>query len=207
MRSIFILILLCLTFDVAVAQSYQDTISFRHFDEVYNRLRSRIKSDKAADLEFRFWTHYSTTDFTSLLLFSKVGTQWKSKRFEYYSSRRNPIKEVAINQNNIDSVWNVLVENKVLVLPTEEVLKPLRRKFVIDTLQIRSSDVFTYNASHLLDGIVYGFEMLSDSGGRRYSYGSPAYQLKSYPNIEEYYRVAVIINVLSYYLGEPMREF
>ena len=94
-----------------------------------------------------------------------------------------------------------------MTLPTEKSLKKQENLFKMDTAWLATEgSVYHKYGLVWVDGLLYSFELFSPKQSRYYEYGSPFLELKKYPYIEEFYKVAGIILLVKKCLGHSYFE-
>ncbi len=100
-----------------------DSILFKSFNKLYEKLDSQFSTKKTADIEFRLWTHPSITDYTSVFILRNNTNFWTARFFEFRSTKKITWTEGQVNQKGLDSLWQRMVKNKLLTLATADSLR------------------------------------------------------------------------------------
>ena len=109
--------------------------------------------------------------------------------------------ERKVNQDAVNQLWELLVQNNVLTLPTQNSLENKFVKYVVDTADLQSG---RHRKIVTVDGILYGFELLTPNRRRYYSYGNPKVYLDNYGNVKELFNAVSIIMIIQKFLGHRL---
>jgi hypothetical protein len=152
-----------------------------------------------AEFEFRLWTLPSLIDYSDVFIMQFASGVWSAKYFEYQNGNFIQFK---VHQKGLDSLWSKIQYNQALVLPNQESLRWLMRKYHADSTNVLDTDG-EYSTTLVTDGTSYRFELFSKGKTRIYDYHCPASYLRIYPNIEALYRVYAILVLVRKHLRQP----
>ena len=183
---------------VAFAEDVKEKVSVNGMDRM---LDSLFRLEKNFDFEFRYWETGLTNISTKAFILTLRNKKWSARYFHYnkdWQKDGKSLSEVQVDQSKLDQLWELLVHNNVLTLPSQDSLKNRMVKFVIDTafLGFGHEEHFAID-----DGILYEFELSNPEKKRVYWYGCPQLFLKQYGNIEELFNAVELILLIQRYLG------
>jgi hypothetical protein len=138
---------------------------------------------------------------TSVFILTQRNEKWSAKYFAPHGNWQKDGKqvvEIAVDQSKLDQLWELLVMNNVLALPTQQEIKASLIKYEIDTSNLVNGREGRLNMN---DGVLYEFELMKRKTSRYYSYHCPQTYQKHYSTIVEFYNASLIILLISKYLG------
>jgi len=172
----------------------------KQYSELSHLIDSTFKLDKTYDFQFRLWTNPSLVSYTNVFILTQKNKTWTARFFEYNGNRTSKVLERKVDQSGLDNLWQRLVAEQVLILPTQDSLKRKMKIFIADTSQ-PFDEGDSYKKVIITDGVEYHFELRTPEKSRSYSYHCPQGYLRHYPNVEELYRAFMIIVFVRKYLG------
>ena len=212
--------ILILTFSTAISISSFGQFNFKPSHEISKRvefvadvkgknfvngmdrmLDSVFQLDKNFDFEFRYWETGLIVNSTKVLILAQRNKKWSARYFYYnkdWQKDGKSLAEAQVDQSKLDQLWELLVHNNVLTLPSQDSLKNRMVKYVIDTAFLGFGHEEHFEID---DGILYEFELSKPEKKRVYWYGCPQLLLKQYGNIEELFNAVELILLIQRYLG------
>ena len=208
MRRLVNLFILLLSSSTVLSQTefkgdsiYSESIRVNRINQVID---SSFNLDANSDFEFRLWTLPSLSDYATLFVLMQRHGKWTARYFEYRGNGESVVKESNVDPGKLDSLWNRLVANQVLTLPTHDSIRNKMKIFIADTSYVLEEDDM-YKRVMMTDGAIYRFELKDRNKRRAYEYHCPMGYLKHYPNLEELYRAFSIIVLVRKYLGLSLK--
>ena len=162
---------------------------------------SLFEIQKNFSFQFRYWKQSATTPSTTVFILTLQDKKWTAKchlpNLNWQTDNKY-FREINVDETKLDQLWELLVSNNILTLPTQELLKNKLVKYAIDTTNLGSGQIQRLNVT---DGTLYSFQLVNSDGTKTFSYGCPQFYLKHFGNVEELYNVSTIILLLKKYLG------
>jgi hypothetical protein len=169
--------------------------------------------DKALDSQYHFGLDYSFelrlkqfhlgSNFDNVFVLTLKQGKWAARYFDRNIETHDRIvfKERMVDQSFVNQLWQLLVENEVLTLPSQGALRARLVGYQIDTTNLPYA-----NMSHLdvTDGAAYEFSIRTPTGQRHYSYACPQAYLKKYSNVKELFHAVMLIMLIEKFLGHPL---
>ena len=155
------------------------------------------------DFQLRFWHTGMTIPSTSVFMLTLRNKKWAARYFmpnKNWQSDGRQLAEIVVNQLKLEQLWELLVINDVLSLPSDQNITTPMIKYEIDTTNL-GHGAGGGGRLDINDGILYEFQILKPNSSRYYSYHCPQTYLKHYSNIVEFYKASVIILLINKYLG------
>jgi hypothetical protein len=171
--------------------------------------------NKNYDFQFRLWQEGMNNFSINVFVLTLKNGSWNARAFQFigigkgkYSWKSNPYyTEINVKQDSLDMLWERLVSNDILTLPTEESIRKPEQFFSMDTsLLYKSGKVYEGYSIVWIDGVQYDFEIFGKDKSRFYTFSSPINRLRRYPQIEELYKAASIILLIKNYLGQSFKS-
>jgi hypothetical protein len=186
MRHFMITVLLIVTFTVLRVLGYSqfafktDTSFENYSHSDLKQIDSSFHLDQNNDFELHLWSINYFVQLRSLFILSYKNKVWSSRFFKMVPNSRDFV-EYKVDDSYLDSVWKIMLRNKVLAIPAADKLRDKKGKIL---------------NVHLLDGTRYWFELLTRTSKRSYNYYCPKSYFQDYPYIKSYKRVANIIETI-----------
>ena len=171
---------------------------YTDYVDLNNRADKNLYLDNDFDFEFRLWTD-ENWGYKSLFLLRKKNNVWKAN-FIKYDGQKDIWSKQKVKQKNLDGLWNYLLRNQILTLPTQDSVRYKMKLFEADTVMIFFEED-TYKKIQIVDGTGYRFELRTKEKKRAYEYHCPKSYLEHYPGVEELYRAYAIIILVRRQLG------
>ena len=164
---------------------------------------SFFRLEKDYDFQFRFWNAGMMTPSTSVFTLTLRNKKWSARYFKpnlNWKLDGKQLVEIAVDQSKLDQLWELLLMNQILTLPTQSTIKIPMVKYVIDTSNLGRFANGPTRMS-LVDGAICEFQLVTPVKSRYFYYDCPQTYLKYYSNIGEFYYAAVIILLINRYVG------
>ena len=162
---------------------------------------SLFDKQKNFSFQFRYWKQGTTTLSTTVFILTLEDKKWNAKCYlpnSNWQTDKKYFREINVDATKLDQLWELLVNNNILTLPTESKLKDKMVKYTIDTTNLSIGQI---QHLEMTDGILYNFQLINFEGTKTFSYSCPQLHLKHFGNVQEFYNASVIILLLKKYLG------
>lgn len=168
-----------------------------------NTVDSIFKLQKEYSFQFRYWKEGTTFASTTVFILTLQNKKWTAKCYipnKNWQKDNKYFIEKVVDQTKLDQLWELIVTNNALTLPTQVELQDRMIRYTIDTTKLGYGGGAIQRID-MTDGILYNFQFVDLKGVKTYSYGCPQIYLRHFGNIRELYDASIIILLIKKYLG------
>lgn len=164
-------------------------------------LQYELRKDYTFELRLKQYHLESNVDNVFVLTLRQG--KWRARYFD----RNNGIHESTVftertvDQSAVSHLWSLLVDNKILTLPSQNSLTNRLVSYEIDTANLPYVQNRCFDVT---DGVAYEFSLQSPTRQRHYSYCCPQTFLKQFGNVKELFHAVMLIMLIKKFLGQPL---
>jgi hypothetical protein len=154
--------------------------------------------------EFRLKQYYLQSNFDNVFVLTQKRGKWTARYFDRNNNTHDQLvfTERAVDQSSVNQLWQLLVKNEVLTLPSQSFVADRLMGYEVDTTNLPYANMRRLDVT---DGATYEFSLLSPTQQRHYSYGCPQTYLKHFSNVKELFQAVMLITLIEKFLGHPLR--
>lgn len=169
-----------------------------------NALDSQYQLGRDCTFEFRLKQYYLQSNFDNVFVLILRQGKWAARYFDRNNSMHDGVvfTERVVNQAGVNQLWQLLLENEVLTLPSQGALANRLVGYEVDTTNLPYAN---RRYLEVTDGAAYEFSLWTPTGQRHYSYNCPQGFLKHYSNVKELFQAVMLITLIEKFLGHPLR--
>ncbi|MCH5719610.1 hypothetical protein [Niabella hibiscisoli] len=181
--------------------SNQQTDVGKRYDSI---LAEDPKLDRNFDFRFQLKQYHLQANFDNVFVLTLKDNKWKAQYFtmdvkptaDNESLNIKFIEQLEIEQSGVDQLWELLVQNNLLNLPSQLNIREKMVEYVIDNTDFQISQKSMY----IGDGVLYEFDLQKYGKQRHYQYGEPFTYFKKYLHIKELAYAVVNISLVRKFL-------
>lgn len=173
-------------------------------DQYDRALDSQYQLGKDGSFEFRLKQFHLHHNLDNVFVMSLKQGKWVARYFDRNNGIHDGLvfTERAVDQAPVNQLWKLLVDKRVLTLPSQGKIANRLVGYKVDTANLP----YGYT-THLevIDGVEYEFSLHAPTGHRHYSYYSPQAYLNKFSNVEELFDAVMLIALVKKFLGLPLK--
>jgi hypothetical protein len=154
--------------------------------------------------EFRLRQYHLENNFDNVFVLTLKQGKWSARYFDRNNGIHGRIvfTERVVDQSPVNQLWQLLVQNEVLTLPSQVALSERLVSYIVDTSSLHYPNM---KYLYVTDGVAYEFSLQTPTQQRHYSYRCPQAYLSQFGNVKELFQAVMLITLIKKFLGHPLR--